>query len=161
MLEDDKKKNGDKKSLNFSLFDIVGYSLSMVILLFFLNKESDDLFSNKEKDKKETEFGDGCGKYLITNKYHKNDTQDTIKKKIENLSNYQETLPKWRRSLTLSVLITLLLSFIFYRGLIPFNKFLMFIIVCFIVINFSFSFYSYHYDKYAIDYIKENLKHLK
>ncbi len=149
------------KNISKNIFNIFGYIFFLIILIFFINKESDDLFSNKDRNKKETEFGDGYGKYLFSNKFQLNDSSEIIRKKIENLSNFQETLPKWRRSLGISVLITLLISLIFYKKLISFNKFLMYIIICFVVINFSFSFYSYHYDKYAIEYIKENLKHLK
>lgn len=148
------------ENLKNNLYSVALYIIFFVFVYVFAKKETEDLFSNKG-DSPETCYGDGCGRYLYENKYKKGDTISDIKVKIYNLSAYEEQLPKWRRALILSTLIAFVISVVVHKRVINFPLFFLYALICFLIINFSFNFYSFHYDRFAIDYISEHLEKLK
>jgi len=131
-----------------------------------MKKEVQDLFGpTKHINDKEglfgNKFGDGCGKYVYPFKPDNNQTNYEIYENISSLASSSENLPKWRRSVVLSIFISVFLIIIFHKKMVSFSRFIVYFLVCFVFINFSFSYYHYHYEKQAIDHIKGNVEILK
>lgn len=143
-------------------FNGVLYAVFIWALIYFIGKEKEDLFISKENGK--DKFGDGYGKYIYKYKPKKNIQymkKTQIYNNILNLAKSNENIPKWRRSVIISVFISTFLIIILYKKMVSFSKFMIFFLISFIFINFSFNYYYYHYEKFGIDYIKENLIQLK
>jgi hypothetical protein len=142
------------------VFNGILYAVFIWALIYFLGKEKEDLFSSKGINN----FGDGYGKYMYKYKPKKNIRymkENQIYNNILNLAKSNENIPKWRRSVIISVFISVFLVIILYKKMVSFSRFMIFFLVCFIFINFSFNYYYYHYEKFGIDYIKENLIKLR
>lgn len=148
------------ETVKSNLYSVILYIIFFVFVYVFSVKECEDLFSNKTKDREESCYGDGYGRYLYDNRYRKGDTLDDIKIKIYNLSSTNEQLPKWRRSLILSTLIAFVISVVVHKRVLDFSSFFLYAIIAFLIINFSFNFYSFHYDRFSVDYVSEHLEKL-
>lgn len=141
-------------------FNGILYIIFVLAFIYFIGKEKEDLFSSKGIDK----FGDGYGKYMYKYKPDKNIQyikKTEIYNNILNLAKSNENVPKWRRSMIISIFISVFLIIILCKKMVSFSRFMIFFLVCFIFINFSFNYYHYHYEKFGIDYIKENLIKLR
>ena len=143
-----------------NIYGLILYIIFFIFVYAFSVKECEDLFSNKTKNREETCYGDGCGRYLYDNRYKQGDSLDDIKVKLYNLSCTNEQLPKWRRALILSTLISFVISVVVYKRVVDFPTFFLYGIISFMIINFSFNFYSFHYDRFAVDYVSEHLEKL-
>lgn len=137
------------------MINYILYSGFLYLLYIAFTKEVDDIFSDGiNKNTISTQFGDGYGKFIYPNRYCDKDSNTEKIKKLTDLIEYDENLPKWRRCLLIATLITIILSIIMHRKLLPFPDFFKYILIIFFITYFSFNYYSYHYNKYAIDNIK-------
>lgn len=142
-----------------SLTHWICYALFGAWVLFEINEESRDIFTNRNKEHPDADgFGDGFGQFIYWNKYQPGDTLNTLMEKSERLSNRQQYLPTWRRSLILALLLTVLLTIVVHKQMMPFPLFFLYIVIIFCVYYYSFNYYHYHYEKHGSANLDYNLK---
>ncbi len=151
--------------------DVILYVFLIFIFWFAFKSEKLDLFcptncENSGKTERITEFcgekcGDGKGKYYVDGIGNENDKVEKLLEKIEWLSDFDTKTTKWRRAYMLAFLIALLSLMISLKTFPSGEQLIVSIIIAFIVIYISFSYYNYHYERYPVYYTKKNIEHIR
>lgn len=115
--------------MNTILMDIVLFILIFFLFVFAIKNEKKDFYKRN---------GD-C-------QILKSDTLLTSLDKMDNIIKEQLDFPKWRRSLIISIIISLSLSILlFYR--IDMRNILIIFLCSFIIIYSTYNWYDFHYHK--------------
>lgn len=137
--------------LNF--LDIAIYIGIVMIFIKSVNSEYKDIYG------KSSEIPEG--KYYINGKPDNSDTIEKILSKINILSDTYNNTVKWRRSLIVSIFSSIIISIFSFKKFPSGKEFLLIVLPIFVSFYASFNYYSYHYDKYPSDYIKQNVTNLE
>lgn len=142
--------------------DICLYSLLCLGTYKAYKAERLDLYCPAEikkycKDK----CGDNKGKYYEKGQPKNSDNINELLNKIKISTNCEASTVKWRRSLLLAMIISLLISLIILQRFPSGKEMFLMVFITFIIIYFSFSYYEYHYNKYPMININKSVNYIR
>ena len=140
--------------------NIIFYTLVIFFIAFLVKLEVKDTFcSNGVVGGGVT--GDGYGKNIYGGIPADNDTLNVSLEKIIFLSKSGQKTVKWRRSLIVSLLCSILIMFILNSRLADKRELLSITLIIFVMVYASYSFFQYHYDDFQARYIQENVQNIE
>ena len=142
--------------MNISL--IIPYIVIIYLLYYAITFERLDLFCPGCSTFDRTKCGDGKGKYYNGGLGKNTDTVSKLLDKIQLSSECDVNTVKWRRSLILSIIGIFLVYIIVLRRIPQGDEFFLSVLLMFIVIYGSFSYYQFHYNRYPTYNINKNLE---
>lgn len=152
-----KINNKDNNIDSLGLIDLAIYTGFLLLFFRINNTEKKDLFcpGNVENFCKE-KCGDGKGKYYIEGKSNSKDTIKTLLNKINLLSDTNQNTVKWRRCCMLAIISGFVICLLVLRKIPKGRDFFLMVVSIFLIYYGSFNYYSFHYDKFPSEFIKEN-----
>jgi hypothetical protein len=136
---------------------IFTYAFLVVLIVYLVKVETKDIYRNDETKKS----GGGQGKYYYKGKPDKNDSVSDSLDKIEALSFTDENTPKWRRAMICSCFIIILCKLLVFQTDFSVRRFLLLILTMFTVQYIFFNYYTHHYYKYPVTYIRDHITSLR
>lgn len=144
------------------VIDVIIYIIVIFLIIKAYKSEALDLFCGKGCDSYDKKFcGDNKGKYYVDGQGNKSDSVSTLLSKIEINADTDENTVKWRRSLLLAFICTLLIFIVVLAKLPTGTELITTLLIIYIIVYFSFSFYQYHYYRYPTFNIHKNVNLLR
>ena len=143
------------------VISIVIYIIVIFLFIRAVKAEKLDMYCPPEVKEFCSDCGDGKGKFYIKNKGDKGDSVSELLTKISSGANYDAKSVKWRRSIILAFIASILICLVVLRKLPSGFEFFTMMILIFLVIYGSFSYYKFHYDKFPIHNIRQNVEMIR
>jgi hypothetical protein len=144
------------------IIDIIIYIIVIFLVIKAYKSEALDLFCGKDvKSYCKNLCGDNKGKYYVDGQGDKDDSIPTLLSKIEINASADDNTVKWRRSLLLAFICTMLIFIVVLTKLPTGTELITTVLIIFIITYFSFSFYQYHYYRYPTFNIHKNVNLLR
>lgn len=144
-----------------STFNIIGYILLLIALVFVVKAEFTDIRCPNPNCPKE-ECGDyGKGMAYFGSDPSESDTIPQLLDKILIASKTEERTVKWRRCFILSFIIISAICILVLREIPPVVTFVLMLFIAMAVWHFSFGYYAFHHYQAAVDNINETVDILR
>lgn len=144
-----------------SIISCLIYIIIIVIFIRAVKAEKLDMYCPANVKEFCGECGDGKGKFYIKNKGDENDSVSELLTKISNGASYDFKTVKWRRSIILAIVASILISLVVLQTIPSGHTFFMMVVLIFLVFYGSFSYYKFHYDKFPVHNIKQNVEMIR
>ncbi|AHA46020.1 putative membrane protein [Insectomime virus] len=142
-------------------FNIVGYILLLIALIFVVKAEMTDIHCPNPNCPKSECADYGRGMAYFGSEPEEADTIPQLLDKILIASKTEERTVKWRRCFIMSFIIISAISLLVLCQIPPVATFVLMLFIAMAVWHFSFGYYAFHHYQAAVDNITESVDILR